>query len=104
MRWSRVRVAPGSLTYKRAITKPVTIIPSIGRAGRQIFLQAYPGAWPAVQIPAIMFESMVARFILVVFAVAIFHFMLQLITILNRCHRFPGFVYQQVLQFRSQEH
>ena len=24
-----------------------------------------------------------------------FHFMLQLITILNRCHRFPGFVYQQ---------
>ena len=29
------------------------------------------------------------------FAVAIFHFMLQLITILNRCHRFPGFVYQQ---------
>jgi transposase len=37
----------------------------------------------------------VARFILVVLAVAIFHFMLQLITILNRCHRFPGFVYQQ---------
>ncbi len=24
-----------------------------------------------------------------------FHFMLQLITILNRCHRFPGFVYHQ---------
>src|SRR3954454_18430604 len=38
---------------------------------------------------------MAARFILVVFAVTIFHFMLQLITILNRCHRFPGFVYQQ---------
>jgi transposase len=37
----------------------------------------------------------VARFILVVPAFAIFHFMLQLITILNRCHRFPGFVYQQ---------
>jgi transposase len=36
-----------------------------------------------------------ARFILVVLAIAIFHFMLQLITILNRCHRFPGFVYQQ---------
>jgi transposase len=36
-----------------------------------------------------------ARFILVVLAFAIFHFMLQLITILNRCHRFPGFVYQQ---------
>src|SRR5437773_5316019 len=36
-----------------------------------------------------------ARFILVVLAVTIFHFMLQLITILNRCHRFPGFVYQQ---------
>ena len=37
----------------------------------------------------------VARFILVVLAVVIFHFMLQLITILNRCHRFPGFVYHQ---------
>jgi transposase len=36
-----------------------------------------------------------ARFILVVLALAIFHLMLQLITILNRCHRFPGFVYQQ---------
>src|SRR2546430_677522 len=36
-----------------------------------------------------------ARCILVVFLVAIFHFMLQLITILNGCHRFPGFVYQQ---------
>jgi hypothetical protein len=24
-----------------------------------------------------------------------FSFMLQLITILNRCHRFPGFVYHQ---------
>jgi hypothetical protein len=36
------------------------------------------------------------RFILVVLAVAIFHLiMLPLITILNRCHRFPGFVYQQ---------
>ena len=37
---------------------------------------------------------MAARFILVVLAIAIFHLMLQLITILNRCHRFPGFVYQ----------
>src|SRR5438105_5503879 len=36
-----------------------------------------------------------ARFILVVLALTGFHFMLQLITILNRCHRFPGFVYQQ---------
>jgi hypothetical protein len=36
-----------------------------------------------------------ARVILVVFAVATFHLMLQLITILNRCHRFPGFVYQK---------
>jgi transposase len=35
-----------------------------------------------------------ARFIFVVFAGANFHRMLQLITILNRCHRFPGFVYQ----------
>jgi hypothetical protein len=32
---------------------------------------------------------------LVVLALTIFHFMLQLIKILNRCHRFPGFVYQQ---------
>jgi transposase len=36
-----------------------------------------------------------ARFILVVPAFTGFHFMLQLITILNRCHRFPGFVYHQ---------
>ena len=35
------------------------------------------------------------RFILVVLAVIIFHLMLQLITILNRCHHFPGFVCQQ---------
>ena len=38
---------------------------------------------------------MEARFILVFLALTSFHFMLQLITILNRCHRFPGFVYQQ---------
>jgi transposase len=36
-----------------------------------------------------------AQFILEVLAFNGFHFMLQLITILNRCHRFPGFVYQQ---------
>src|ERR1700726_176218 len=36
-----------------------------------------------------------ARFTLVVLALNSFHFMLQLITILNRCHRFPGFVYRQ---------
>jgi transposase len=36
-----------------------------------------------------------ARFILVVLALASFHFMPQLITILNQCHRFPGFIYQQ---------
>jgi transposase len=36
-----------------------------------------------------------ARFILGVrAALTIFHFMLQLITILNRCHRFPGFIYR----------
>jgi hypothetical protein len=29
--------------------------------------------------------------------------MLQLITILNRCHRFPGFVYQQAPDFRGIE-
>jgi hypothetical protein len=38
---------------------------------------------------------MVARFILVFLALDSFHFMLQLITILNRRHHFPGFVYQQ---------
>jgi transposase len=36
----------------------------------------------------------VARFILEV-RLTIFHFMLQLITILNRCHRFRGFIYRQ---------
>jgi hypothetical protein len=36
-----------------------------------------------------------ARFTLVVLAVVHFHFMLQLITILNRCHRFSGFVYYE---------
>jgi transposase len=35
-----------------------------------------------------------ARCILLDFGVAILHLMLQLITILNRCQRFPGFVYQ----------
>jgi transposase len=35
------------------------------------------------------------RFILVVFPPAAFFAMLQLITILNHCHHFPGFVYQQ---------
>jgi transposase len=40
------------------------------------------------------------RFILVVLAVIHSPSMLQLITILNRCHRFPGFVYQQA-QFSS---
>ena len=38
---------------------------------------------------------MAAQFIWLVFAVAVFHRMLQLITILNRCHHVPGFVYQQ---------
>jgi transposase len=36
----------------------------------------------------------VSQFILVVFAAASFLAM-ELITILNRCHRFPGFIYQQ---------
>jgi hypothetical protein len=31
---------------------------------------------------------------LVVLGFAVFHLMLQLITILNQCHRFPGFVYR----------
>ena len=35
-----------------------------------------------------------AWFTLGVRRLAVFHFMLQLITILNRCHRFPGFVYR----------
>ncbi len=37
---------------------------------------------------------MVARLILEVRAFTIFHLMLHLITILNRCHRFPGFIYR----------
>ncbi len=36
-----------------------------------------------------------ARFTLVIPVFAGFPFMLQLITILNRCHRFHGFVYHQ---------
>jgi transposase len=36
----------------------------------------------------------VARLILVIFLPAAFFAMLQLITILNHCHHFPGFVYQ----------
>src|SRR6185436_160687 len=61
-------------------------------AGSQIFLQAHPGTWPAVQIPAVGFDSMERRggsaVYFSVLAVTCFHFMLQLITILNRCHRF----------------
>jgi hypothetical protein len=41
-----------------------------------------------------------ARFTLVIPAFTGFLFMLQLITILNRCHRFAGFVYHQA-QFSS---
>jgi transposase len=39
-------------------------------------------------------EEAVARFMVEVFAVAVF-FTMEIITILNRCHRFPGFIYQQ---------
>lgn len=64
-----------------------------------IFLQLHPRARTAIQISAVVFEAwrglVVARFISVALAVTIFHFILQFITILNRCHRFPGFVYQQ---------
>jgi len=53
---------------------------------RQIFLQPHPRTWPAVQIPAVMFQVGIwrgpPRFIFVVLAVVIFHFMLRLITIL----------------------
>jgi hypothetical protein len=38
--------------------------------------------------------AVASRFNLVIFAVAIVHLMLQLITIPNRCHRFPGYVSQ----------
>jgi hypothetical protein len=42
---------------------------------------------------------------LVVLAGTIFRAMLQLITILNRCHHFRGFVYQQArFKFRPQEY
>src|SRR6476661_8154280 len=57
-------------------------------AGSQIFLQAHPGTWPAVQIPAVVFDSMERRggsaVYFSVLAVTCFHFMLQLITILPR--------------------
>jgi len=39
--------------------------------------------------------AVAARLILVIFFPAAFFAMLQLITILNHCHHFPGFVYQQ---------
>src|SRR5665213_3770740 len=39
--------------------------------------------------------AVAARFILEVRPFTIFRFMLPLITILNRCHRFPGFVYRR---------
>ena len=56
-------------------------------AGSQIFLQAHPGTWPAVQIPAVVFDSMERRggsaVYFSVLAVTCFHFMLQLITILS---------------------
>src|SRR5712691_1639527 len=38
-------------------------------------------------------EEALARFMVEVLAVAVF-FAMELITILNRCHRFQGFVYQ----------
>src|SRR5580692_4038460 len=68
-------------------------------AGSQIFFQPHPGARPAVQIPAIVFQA-VARPSGSAVYLGSSHFhrillMLALITILNRCHRFPGFVYHK---------
>jgi len=69
---------------------------------------AHPRAWPTVQIAAVMFKVAtwreVARVILVVFAFTIFLFMLQLITILNRCHHFPGFCVCYEDQTSNMEH
>jgi hypothetical protein len=63
-------------------------------AGQQVFLQPHPGARPAVEVPANSVPSHdvaeAARFILVVLAFTGFHFMLQLITILNRGRRFSA--------------
>jgi len=64
-----------------------------------VFGDKFDAAICSVQIPAVVFDSMDRRggsaVYFSVLAVICFHFMLQLITILNRCHRFPGFVYQQ---------
>ena len=64
-----------------------------------VFGDKFDVAICSVQIPAVVFDSMERRggsaVYFSVLAVTCFHFMLQLITILNRCHRFPGFVYQQ---------
>ena len=64
-----------------------------------VFGDKFDAAICSVQIPAVVFDSMERRgdsaVYFSVLAVTCFHFMLQLITILNRCHRFPGFVYQQ---------
>jgi hypothetical protein len=68
-------------------------------AWRQIFFQLHPGARPAVQVAAVVCQVVTwpsgGAVYFGVPAVIPFHFMPQLTPILNRCHRFPGFVYQQ---------
>src|SRR5882724_7808863 len=65
---------------------------------RQVFFQSHPRAWPVVQIAAVDGSiggrtAVAARFTLEVFAFDIVRAM-ELITILNHCHRHRGFVYQ----------
>ena len=74
---------------------------------RQVFFQPHPGARPVVQIAAVggSIEGrrrVVARFTLEVFALEIVRAM-ELITILNHCHRHRGFVYQHARFGRRQE-
>src|SRR4029434_447363 len=63
------------------------------------FLQAHPRTRPAVQIPAVVFDSRErCGGGAVYFGSSRRHYLplpASALTILNRCHRFPGFVYQQ---------
>jgi hypothetical protein len=67
-------------------------------ADRQILFPPHPGTRPAVQPPAVMLpmacETRARRFMVEVFAIVRRRAM-ELITSLNRCHRFRGFVYDQ---------